>query len=118
MNEKPLIEADDLLSGQLSNLNQFGKRVQLTNMVLDAVGPFRVHECAPINDGLCISALAVAAGAIYGEIVELGIVADMTDEAVTKLMVFNFRAGQEMGRNKAQRARAAHAADAAAINGL
>ena len=57
-------------------------------------------------DSSIIAALIVAAGTIHGEIVEMGMVEDDTTDTATQLMLIdNFAAGQDVGRNKVKRSR-------------
>ena len=102
----PRLDSIDMSQNSLAVDNM----VALVNHIGQAVAGHRKMAAqmgvAAQMDSSIIAALIVAAGAIQGEIIELGMVEDdMSDTATHLMLVDNFAAGQEAGHRKVKRMR-------------
>lgn len=79
----------------------FHQTVQLTEVLRAALAPLRVADPGGI-DGIAITACVVLAGAIHGEMLEMGVAPDLTEEAVQHMLSVNWAMGVRAGRNKVQ----------------
>jgi hypothetical protein len=82
------------------------------------------HADQPYTGGIAMTSFACCAGIVQGEMEAAGIVPELTDEAITKLLVANFKTGRDLGLghkakiDEAQRAaEVAKAADELAARG-
>lgn len=110
---KKLLGVDQLKRTALGDQSADVKLVEcVANTVLETVRPYRAVE-PPMTDGIVMTALIASAGVIHGELMEIGVVPDMTDEAKMELLMGNFASGVEVGRDHVRQLRDRKVKDAA-----
>lgn len=112
-NGQPPIGVDDLqehVCGDDTSDLVARQTVDLINILHGWFGPMRSPDTAPDLESLIITACVTFAGCLHGEMAGFGLVSDLTEEAVVKLLTTNWHAGVGAGIAKANR----HLAKAAA----
>jgi len=120
MNTQKIIGVDDLIekfvkpdkADQLAVVT-----IEMVNMLAEVFSHIRTEDKAPDMESVIISAAITYAGCVHGEMVGLNLVGDLTDEALTKMLVTNFRSGQRAGQNRVKRVADQLAADTMAASG-
>lgn len=116
--EKPPVEVDQLrVSGQPGMAAVKAMTLDLLNIIGEAMRPLRQPETAPDMESMIMAAAVTYAGVLHGELMGIGVVPDLTDEALRVMLMTNFRTGQRVGLGRVDGARMELAAEEKAATG-
>ena len=99
------IKAEDLVERDLGrDTDRVAEATfEVINLLAEVFSHLRSDETAPDMESVIITALVSYAGCLHGEMLALGLVGELTDDAVTKLLLHNFRMGTKAGQAKVAR---------------